>query len=163
MLSAERLHEVLAIKGGELYWKPRLNLNRRLWWKRAFGKPNRSGYCQGQVDGRKVYAHQVVYTMTHGHWPEGEVDHKNRNKADNRPENLRLVSRRANAQNLPKMKHNTSGHTGVYYNRRLGKWAAQIKHLGATTHLGTFADKDAACRARKDAEHALGFHPNHGE
>ena len=163
MLKADRLHEILLLRDGLLFWKPRHRLNKKLWGKRAFGTVNKAGYCSGQIDGKKVYGHQVVYAMTTGHWPEGEIDHINRDKSDNRPENLRIVSRSVNAQNLPKLKSNTSGHTGVYFNKRLNKWAAQIKHHGQTTHLGTFTDKNDACRVRKSAEIALGFHPNHGE
>lgn len=163
MLKVERLKEVLRHENGKLYWKPRTNLNKRLWGKEAFHRINEAGYCPGQIDGKKVYAHQVVYALHSGHWPQGEVDHINRDKADNRPENLRVVSRSVNAQNKPRMSNNTSGHTGVYFNRRLQKWAAQIKFQGETRHLGTFADKADAYRVRKDAEYALGFHPNHGE
>lgn len=47
---------------------------------------------------------------------------------------------------------NTSGHTGVYLNKRNGKWAAQITFCGKTYYLGTYADKQAAIRARERGE-----------
>lgn len=47
---------------------------------------------------------------------------------------------------------NTSGHTGVYLNRRNGRWAAQITFKGKTYYLGTYADKREAIKARKRGE-----------
>ena len=48
--------------------------------------------------------------------------------------------------------NNTSGCTGVYYDRRRGKWAAQIGFKGKTYHLGCYAEKRDAIRARKRGE-----------
>lgn len=47
---------------------------------------------------------------------------------------------------------NTSGHTGVYLNRRNGKWVAQITFKGKTYYLGSYADKKDAILARKRGE-----------
>lgn len=47
---------------------------------------------------------------------------------------------------------NTSGHTGVYLNRRNGRWVAQITFKGKTYYLGSYADKEEAILARKRGE-----------
>lgn len=47
---------------------------------------------------------------------------------------------------------NTSGHTGVYLNRKNGYWIAQITFKGKTYYLGSYADKQDAIRARKRGE-----------
>lgn len=47
---------------------------------------------------------------------------------------------------------NTSGHPGVYLNRRNGKWAAQITFKGKTYYLGAYADKGEAIQARERGE-----------
>ena len=47
---------------------------------------------------------------------------------------------------------NTSGHTGVYLNRRNGKWVAQITFKGKTYYLGSYADIAEAVLARKRGE-----------
>lgn len=47
---------------------------------------------------------------------------------------------------------NTSGYTGVYLNRKSGKWVAQITFRGKTYYLGSYADqRDAVC-AREQGE-----------
>lgn len=50
-------------------------------------------------------------------------------------------------------KRNSSGCRGVQNFR--GKWQAKITFQKKTYHLGTFADKDEAIRARKDAEEKI--------
>lgn len=47
---------------------------------------------------------------------------------------------------------NTSGCTGVYFNKKTGKWAAQITIKGKTYYLGSYADREEAVRARKRGE-----------
>ena len=52
---------------------------------------------------------------------------------------------------------NTSGVTGVYRNRRTGRWCAQITFKRKTYYLGAYEKKDDAIRARKRGE---GLHEN---
>ena len=59
-------------------------------------------------------------------------------------------------------KANTSGVTGVCFSKKGNKWFARIRLDGKSKHLGSFADKQDAIEARKDAEIKYGFHPNHG-
>lgn len=47
---------------------------------------------------------------------------------------------------------NTSGHNGVYQNKRSGKWVAQITFKGKTHYLGVYADKADAIKARLRGE-----------
>ena len=48
--------------------------------------------------------------------------------------------------------HNTSGCTGVTYDKRTGKWAAYINFKKKRYWLGRYADKKDAIQARKTAE-----------
>ena len=54
-------------------------------------------------------------------------DHINRNPLDNRKSNLRPCSKLENAKNRSKQHNNTSGVTGVNYNKQKGKWIARIR------------------------------------
>lgn len=49
-------------------------------------------------------------------------------------------------------KNNTSGITGVYYNKKYSKWHARIKVNGEYIHLGYFDDINEAASARYNAE-----------
>jgi hypothetical protein len=73
-----------------------------------------------------------------------EVDHKNRNKLDNRKENLRSATRSQNAFNRApykiKSKPGASGFRGVRWYGRLKKWTAEIRSGGKLFYLGMFHD-----------------------
>lgn len=47
---------------------------------------------------------------------------------------------------------NTSGYTGVYRNKRNGRWVAQITFKGKTYYLGSYFSKEEAVQARKRGE-----------
>lgn len=47
---------------------------------------------------------------------------------------------------------NTSGYTGVYKNRRTGKWVAQITFKGKSYYLGSYEKKKDAVNARRKGE-----------
>lgn len=51
-----------------------------------------------------------------------------------------------------KGKNNTSGITGVYWNKNKGKWNARITFKGKCISLGDFRNKQDAINARKEAE-----------
>lgn len=46
-----------------------------------------------------IKAHQLAWALHYGKWPVGIIDHINRNKSDNRIENLRIVNENVNAAN----------------------------------------------------------------
>lgn len=69
-----------------------------------------NGYSATTINGTTKYYHQLY--LNYG---EGLIaDHINRNKYDNRHENLRVVTPRQNGRNKTKRYDNISGHTGIY-------------------------------------------------
>ena len=77
-----------------------------------------------------------------------QVDHFNRNRKDNRKENLKYLSPQHNNWNKGLQKNNESGVTGVRWNKEAQKWIAYIMRK----HLGTFNSFEDAVKARKRAE-----------
>lgn len=51
--------------------------------------------------------------------------------------------------------NNSSGHTGVYFDKRTEKWQAYINFQKKRYHLGLFKTKEQAIRVRKSAEEKL--------
>ncbi|MCD7866859.1 MAG: transcriptional regulator [Clostridiales bacterium] len=73
-------------------------------------------------------------------------------------ENLKLVDgtsvtmlERNLSPNRP-YRNNTSGHVGVYYLKKSGRWSSQIIFKGKKYYLGVFENKLDAVRARERAE-----------
>lgn len=79
------------------------------------------------------------------------VDHINRNKLDNRRENLREVSCLENNINKDRKGRKSFGST---YLKSRGKWQAQIKINGKQTYLGVFNTEEQAqeCYLKKAKE-----------
>lgn len=121
------------------------------------------GYSQVTIKGELHLVHRIVWEMHNGPIPKGFIiDHDDRNKFNNNISNLRLVSYEQNQKNRSKSKNNTSGVTGVVWDKARCKWAAQIQVKGKNKTLGRFLDMTDAITARKTAEMLYGFHPNHG-
>jgi len=119
------------------------------------------GYVAMSVYGRNYAAHRLVWLYVHGYFPEF-MDHINGCRHDNRLENLREVTRKTNAKNLGIRKSNTSGFTGVNWQKLDNKWQARITIGGETIQLGYFINIEDAIEARKAANIKYNFHPNHG-
>jgi len=120
------------------------------------------GYRIGRLGGVNYPAHRVIWAITQGCWPAGEIDHINGIRSDNRIENLRLVTRSENHKNTKRPKHNSSGFIGVSWHIGCNKWQAYIKISGKVRYLGMFDHLDDAVNARHSAEKTLCFHKNHG-
>lgn len=105
------------------------------------------GYIHSKFEGRMVRLH--LYLLD---FPDSIVDHINRNKLDNRKCNLRLCTHKENSRNRKILKRNTSGFTGVYFDKPSGKWRARIKVGRKNIHLGYFEKFEDAIEARKFGE-----------
>jgi len=147
----ERLREVFEID----YTSPSGLKNRITRGRLKAGLPagNKSFYWVAAIDGKYYSVQRLVYAIHHGTDPgHFMVDHINRDRFDNRVENLRLVLHPLNAINTGMFSHNKTGVRGVSYNKRDNVYYAQIKVKQKTIHLGSFYCLLKAAEARKAAE-----------
>ncbi len=130
--------------------------------KEAFTSDSFDGYKQGMTLGKAYQAHRIVWALHYGEWPEGQIDHINGIRDDNRIVNLRVVSNSENCKNQKLRSTNTSGHLGVSWHKPTGRWQAYIQTSGRINYLGIFKDFEEAVKVRKEAEEKYGYHENHG-
>ena len=102
------------------------------------------GYVMISLDRHLCLGHILAWFYVHGVWPEFEIDHKDRNRANNAISNLRPSNRSLNGfnQNLKKNKSGFKGVTAVK-----GKFVAAIRVNYQKTVLGTFSDPIDAAKA----------------
>ena len=58
---------------------------------------------------------------------------------------------------------NTSGVTGVYWNKKDKRWQVSIKVGSKRGYIGQYKTLEEARTARLSAEREHGFHENHGQ
>ena len=128
------------------------------WYKNAYGygvSNNR------KTDGTRetINLHQKIAIIKYGEYDKSSFipDHLNRNKSDNRKQNLLLKSRRDNSINRSLSKNNTSGKTGVNFYHKYQQYVAKICVNFKTIHLGYFDKFEDAVKARLEAEVKYGY------
>ena len=107
------------------------------------------GYVIVKLNGRPYKVHRLIWLYHYGHLPDAFIDHINGTPSDNRIENLRLATRSQNSSNSKLSVKNSSGCKGV--SNVNGSWRAVIEVNGRKIQLGSFKDKEYACKVYKDA------------
>ena len=124
------------------------------------GWVNKNGYRYVSFNGRRKLAHRLAWEFVYGSAPNGEIDHINGNRDDNRIDNLRIATHQENAHNMATPpKHNTSGLLGVSYYKRDRCWSAYIKVNGRKRHIGYYPTAELAHAAYVQAKNNM--HPTH--
>lgn len=114
------------------------------------------GYVLIGVLRQRLYGHRIAWLLTHGHWPEHQIDHINGNRADNRLANLRECSHAENQQN-GLARRNRHGYPGVDQDPKTGKYRSRVVIGGVKHNMGGFDSPEQAHNAYLEAKQRL--HP----
>lgn len=151
---------------GEFTWKFRDSAP-KAWNSRFAGKPafcylNKKGYLVGAINSKHMYAHRAAWEISNGPIPDGfEIDHVNRNSADNRLVNLRLATKSQNTSNSKGRENATSRFKGVNWCVKANKWRVNVFKDRELKHLEYFDDEvDAAIAYDVAAENLHGKFAN---
>ena len=149
---------------GSFAWKPRdlkwftdkggrytakwcqTNFNHKHAGKAALTAVSDTGYNTGGILGHVFSAHRVAWAHVHGCWPNGELDHINRDRQDNRISNLRLATKALNGHN--RTPRGSSRYSGVSWYAPQEKWKASVAKDGVFYYLGYFESEEEAARTR---------------
>lgn len=108
-------------------------------------------------DGKIYKASRVIYYLSTRMWPE-VVDHIDGNRSNDDIKNLRAATRAENNKNVKKRKDNTSGHKGVSFKKKLGKYQVLVQVDGKNLYFGVYSDLEEAAEVARKAREEL-----HGE
>ena len=111
------------------------------------------GYIRTYVKGKQVMVHKIIWALTYNEWPDGDIDHINMNRADNRLSNLRKVTRSENFYNRTKYKNNTTGYKGVTAHtvKNGTKFVARIRYDNKQKYIGIYNSPEEAKAAYDEA------------
>jgi hypothetical protein len=89
----------------------------RLDRKNSNGSLDKDGYLIIKVKTKQFKAHRISWLLNYGDFPNSELDHINRNRTDNRIENLREATRIENIFNRNIDINPDTGVTGIYLDK----------------------------------------------
>jgi hypothetical protein len=115
------------------------------------GSYNNYGYLTVWINGKHYQAHQIIWLMMTGEWPERGIDHMNREKADNPWNNLRLATHSQQGRNNLRV-DNTSGTTGVYWSNTYRRWIVQGNVDGKNQRYGSYRTKEEAVQVKEELD-----------
>jgi hypothetical protein len=136
-LSYEDIAAALRHENGRLYWLIQSGNARP---DAEAGRIDQQGYIALTYRGCDLLGHRVVWMLENGEWPADMLDHRDGNRANNAPSNLRPCTNAQNQQN--RRSSSASGFKGVT-RLKSGRFQAQI----SGKYLGCFAAADEAARA----------------
>ena len=102
------------------------------------------GYRRVSFEGKLHLEHRVIWRILKGDWPTKELDHINRQRDDNRIENLREVTRQENTRN--------NGGKGIF-EYHPGKWMVYFSGF----YQSGFTSLDEAKKVHERERERLGF------
>lgn len=151
-ITQELVKSIFDYKDGRLYWKIKSANNTKIG--------NLAGYIHNRIikgdryiikiKAKVFVGARIIFLWHHGYLPE-VVDHKDRNKLNDKIENLRAATKYENARNRTSAKGSSSKHLGVHYQVKDDIWIVNIKINGKQTYLGCFNDENEAAKVYNEA------------
>lgn len=156
ILTAERLREVVHYEPSTGKFIRKVRLAQRHQVGDDACHPMSNGYLRVGIDSERYLAHRLAWLYVYGEWPDGEIDHINGNRADNRIANLRVGTHAQNMQNRRNAQAGSShGVMGVYFHKQNRKWVAAVTVMKKTHYAGFYDTPEEAHQAYLRAKRRL--------
>lgn len=149
-LTQKYIQSLFDYKDGELYWKNN-RANGKIKSGSKAGSLSTSKYYQVSLNHKKYKNHRLIFLYHKGYLPK-YVDHIDRNKQNNKIENLREATHGQNRSNSKKNINKSSIYKDVCWYKITQKWISQITTNKKVINLGYFINElDAALAYNKAA------------
>lgn len=116
------------------------------------GNITKHGYRNIRVDGKLYRSSRLVYLYMKNEWPSEEIDHIDRNRSNDKWDNLRKADSCQNSYNRGVRTDNSTGHKGICRHKTTQKYQVNIGVNKKFLYLGSFDTLDEAIKVRKEAE-----------
>ena len=137
MISAELLRKILVYDPLDGSWVWRINSAAATKAGDQAGHLDEKGYHRISIKGRNYRSHRLAWLYMTGEWPKNQIDHRDRNRANNRWANLRIATKSQNGSNTGPYRTNKCGLKGVHQ-RKNGRFLASIQVRKKKIHIGVF-------------------------
>jgi hypothetical protein len=115
-------------------------------------------YYNVKINGKSYKRSRLIFLMLNGYLPE-VVDHIDRDRQNDKRENLRASNYQKNQYNTKLRKDNRSGTKGVTWDNRNSKWTVNITFNKKQKYLGRYDDLELAVLVANEAREK--FHGKH--
>ena len=135
-------------------WYP---FNKKPYWTRPALNIDKGGYFVVRIGSKQMKHHRVVFYAHNQDWDIHDnsqlnlIDHKDQNRQNNNPNNLRVATKQQNNWNMKNVK-------GYFWNKPNKKWQAFIHLNNKPKYLGLFATEEMAHLAYLIAKEK--YHPD---
>jgi hypothetical protein len=116
---------------------------------KSIGYIDKAGYWSTTLYKKYFSVHRLIFLFHHGYVPK-TLDHIDRNKSNNKIENLRECTYQQNSFNRLPSKKNTSGYRNVTKNSN-NKWQVGLTLKGQYHYFGSFNDIELADLVAQEA------------
>src|SRR3569623_1349389 len=156
-LTREKLRQLIRYDAETGQFFRRLKPSRRHPTEREVpcGRIDDKGYVIIFVDGRHHKAHRLAWLLVTGSFPDEQIDHIDRCRANNRWANLREASNSENQANIGARKTNRVGLKGAHFYSAGSCWSSRICVRGERRFLGYFKQPEDAHAAYMKAAATL--------
>lgn len=143
----EEILDYVEYRDGDIFWKRKYGTAHIKVGSPAGGVTSK-GYRFFKLKRKRYLVHDVVFYIHNGYVAEN-VDHKDRNRLNNYPDNLRDSTTSQNNANKGSYSGSVSKYKGVNFihrgNKGKKRWQARIAFKGKRQSLGYYhTDEDAA-------------------
>lgn len=136
-IQIDELRAALRHENGVLFW--RVTRGRARAGCKA-GRVDRQGYVGLEFKGVCLLGHRVVWALEHNAWPAAAIDHRDRNRSNNHPSNLREAT---NAEN----QRNRGSAGAIPFKGVVAHGCGKFQATCDRKYLGLFGTAEAAARA----------------
>jgi hypothetical protein len=156
LLTKDRVLELLTYNPEEGSFSYRIDRGPNAKLGQTAGTLCQDGYVAVTIDRKKYKCHVLVWLVETGELPDSQLDHKDRQRSNNRFSNLRKATSSQQIANTSKRSNLTSKYKGVHWKKSDSAWRACIVVNGKQIHIGQFKTEEEA--AMKYNEYASKYY-----